>query len=37
MAGCMALLADSYAARVVVAGLLLSSMNLWLLSCLITR
>ncbi len=34
MAGCMALLADSYAARVVVAGLLLSSMNLWLLSCL---
>ena len=33
----MALLADSYAARVVVAGLLLSSMNLWLLSCLITR
>ena len=37
MAGCMALLADSYAARVVVAGLLLSSMNLWLLSCLLTR
>ena len=37
MAGCMALLADSYAARVVVAGLLLSAMNLWLLSCLITR
>ncbi len=37
MAGCMALLLDSYSARVVVAGLLLSSMNLWLLSCLITR
>jgi diguanylate cyclase (GGDEF)-like protein len=34
MAGCMALLADSYSARVVVAGLLLSAMNLWLLSSL---
>lgn len=37
MAGCMALLLDSYSARVVVAGLLLCALNLWLLSCLIAR
>lgn len=36
-AGCMALLSDSYSARVVVAGLLLCALNLWLLGSLLVR
>jgi diguanylate cyclase (GGDEF)-like protein len=37
MAASMALLADNYSARVVVAGLLLCGLNLWLLTHLLLR